>query len=344
MKYEPRLNAVRGIAVASVLLHHFASFNSSVIHAGYFGVDIFFVLSGFLITGILISKTGEGQQKILKDFYGRRALRIFPIYYGSILLLYLANDPFIRSNIVPLLTYTYNYTVIHEPSHNRYIYFWSLSVEEQFYLFWPLIVTSFLNFRKTLCYLTLTIIVISAIQLSTSSRYNYFGTFPVSYSLCIGALGALLQNQKLFSKVIAHKPLQLSAILILCGCFFVKFPLVRFLLPLATIILLSGISNSSLQVQKLAVLLDNKLLQKTGMVAYGIYVFHIPLAHYVFNPLFDKIWLSLPFNSLGRFAKLQWHPWIFKLPLFSIGSYYFSLLSFNYFEKPILKLKDKYFN
>jgi peptidoglycan/LPS O-acetylase OafA/YrhL len=80
-----------------------------------------------------------------------------------------------------------------------------------------------------------------------------------------------------------------------------------------------------------------------GTISYGIYVFHGPISYYFGQYIFDPFWNGIRFESLGKFSKLEWHPWIIKFPLYSLLSIGVSALSFKYFETPILKLKDRIF-
>jgi len=142
VKYQPSLDGVRAISVLLVMAYHFG-LNSW----GHVGVDVFFVLSGFLITTILISQRHQTLGHYLGVFYQRRALRIFPLYYGYILLLaasflLLAGPMGFDTNWPYLLTYTVNFAQLDPTwvSSAFYGHLWSLSVEEQFYLFWPFLI------------------------------------------------------------------------------------------------------------------------------------------------------------------------------------------------------------
>ncbi len=106
----PTLDGLRGIAVTLVLLLHFGYLNG-----GWIGVQLFFVLSGFLITGVLVADRPAPLGAYLRRFYWRRTLRIFPLYYGYLALLGLCYAVWGRpaelpDNAVPLVTYTYNFT------------------------------------------------------------------------------------------------------------------------------------------------------------------------------------------------------------------------------------------
>ena len=135
------LDGLRGVAVAFVLLLHFGYLNG-----GWIGVQLFFVLSGFLITGVLVADRDAPLGPYLKRFYWRRALRIFPLYYGYLAILGLACAILGRparfpEHALPLATYTYNFTRASDFTPSPFFtHFWSLAVEEQFYLVWPLLV------------------------------------------------------------------------------------------------------------------------------------------------------------------------------------------------------------
>jgi peptidoglycan/LPS O-acetylase OafA/YrhL len=133
------LDGVRTLAVLLVALFH-----QEVCPFGWIGVQIFFVLSGFLITRILVQARGAPFGVYLRNFYGRRSLRIFPLYFSVVALLAVGvaaglSLPGVREGLVYAATYTYN--LFHATSqfkHSRIIsHFWSLCAEEQFYLVWP---------------------------------------------------------------------------------------------------------------------------------------------------------------------------------------------------------------
>jgi peptidoglycan/LPS O-acetylase OafA/YrhL len=144
--YFHSLDGLRGLAMLLVLVFHFARIKSSTFsfEIGWIGLQIFFVLSGFLITKILLSSKEKPLKDFLRQFYLRRALRIFPLYYGYLvfllLLFFVIHEPKdILSYIIYLLTYCYNFSILSNDWElsRMYVHLWSLSVEEQFYLVWP---------------------------------------------------------------------------------------------------------------------------------------------------------------------------------------------------------------
>jgi len=156
----PVLDGVRGLAVLMVLVFHFVgqmlatnAFENAIVSVtkyGLLGVDLFFVLSGFLITGLLYE--ARGRPNYLRNFYVRRVLRIFPLYYGVLAVVFFVAPliPILRGSTLDYLlerqTWAWAYAVnvflaLHEEWSFSYLnHFWSLCVEEHFYLVWPFVV------------------------------------------------------------------------------------------------------------------------------------------------------------------------------------------------------------
>ncbi|MGB8330580.1 MAG: acyltransferase [Polyangiales bacterium] len=142
MRYQPSLDGVRAISVLIVMAYHF-DLNSW----GHLGVAIFFVLSGFLTTSILMGQRDQKLGRYLAVFYQRRTLRIFPLYYGYIALLgmsflLLGRPTGFDTNWPYLVTYTSNFAPLDPDWFTSAFYghLWSLAVEEQFYLIWPFLI------------------------------------------------------------------------------------------------------------------------------------------------------------------------------------------------------------
>src|SRR5687767_3884044 len=150
MNYVRKIDAMRAFAVLMVVMSHWVPKTSKLIPFGEIGVDIFFVISGFLITRILLTEKvkaiqeDKGLSTVLKNFISRRALRIFPIYYLSLFIFWWFQDYesySIRENIAYYVSYTSNILFFLQNAWDGYLApLWSLAVEEQFYLVWPLLV------------------------------------------------------------------------------------------------------------------------------------------------------------------------------------------------------------
>ena len=148
MKHLPQLDGLRALAILIVLLGHWVPDNyQPVEHLSRLGVLLFFVLSGYLITGILLhcrdlAESGiEAPGFALRQFYVRRFLRIFPLYYTILVVGYLLGVSIIRETIAWHVTYTSNvYFAIRGARQSLIYHLWSLSVEEQFYLIWAVFI------------------------------------------------------------------------------------------------------------------------------------------------------------------------------------------------------------
>lgn len=178
-KYIPQLDGIRGLAILLVVTFHYLSLLE--IHTfGWTGVDLFFVLSGYLISSRL-TKTNEAGY--FSKFYRNRALRILPVYYITLIFFYLVINLVIQpgnrhffsyynDNWLSFLIFFQNWSLMQEvPASNHLQHLWSLAVEEQFYLLWPLFLYLFLGnkyFFKILVFLILAIIF-----LRTAIYFNY---------------------------------------------------------------------------------------------------------------------------------------------------------------------------
>lgn len=142
----PALDGLRALAAGSVILGHFAAKPlAGLVSFGDGGVIVFFVLSGFLITNILLRERESPRfalKAALKTFYIRRCLRIFPLYYAAILLCVLLGEPSVRERLASLVVFNLPGLPPVMGDYGSLAHFWSLFVEEQFYLIWPLLLWS----------------------------------------------------------------------------------------------------------------------------------------------------------------------------------------------------------
>lgn len=193
-RYLP-LDGVRGIAVALVIIHHafylthatnrITTLLVRLASSCWIGVDLFFVLSGYLITGILLRSKGESGY--FRIFYMRRFLRIFPLYYGCLLTAWLA-AALVRPDAIPRFDFGWNLTylanlrlALHGWAWRPVSHLWSLSVEEQFYLVWPTIIL-LLPRRRMALWIACLFGVFAAV------RYVLAAAIPLSADAVFGVL------------------------------------------------------------------------------------------------------------------------------------------------------------
>jgi peptidoglycan/LPS O-acetylase OafA/YrhL len=355
MAYMPQLDGLRAIAVSAVLVHHLLDpallpHPAASQTLGFLGVWLFFVLSGFLITGILVRERaahdGAGVPRFpaLRRFYLRRTLRIFPLYYFVLVLALFFAPIAAREQLPWLATYTYNLYVCALGWWPDYFsHFWSLSVEEQFYLVWPWVIL--FAPRRSLVPAAFIMIAVGPLTrlASVAAQFNSVSVFAFTLSN-LDALGAG------------------SLLALVCGGLVPSSGVVRWLrrwaLPggvavLAVIKLLyssagftvpdhvlygsatacvfawvvagashgfTGIAGRFLQLRPLVWL---------GRISYGIYVYHLFMP-YLLRPLLAYAGVDLrPFGA-GEFA------------LSCVATLAVAWLSWIALERPIIKLKYRF--
>jgi peptidoglycan/LPS O-acetylase OafA/YrhL len=352
----PELDSVRGIAVGGVvLLHafftqygslHFGRLPRLFINAtlyGWLGVNLFFVLSGFLITGILLDSKDKPQY--FRRFYTRRALRILPAYYLLLLLLALlhqASAAFLGLSFVYLANVTGLFGVFAD-----YPPLWSLAVEEHFYIFWPAVIYKLT--RKRLTVVILAICVMEPVLRAISFRLGYIdglGTYTwlVADGLATGSLLAILLRTSASRKTIAV----LSGTLLAGG--FVLAGAGRPFGILTRERMLGGVFQETLIDMVFAGLLllvlllgtgparryvNNSFLRFLGYISYGLYLIH-QLVFWNYDKLCRRFWPALqPTSGHFRLVVLR----------FVVGggiAIGVSYLSRTYFEERFLRLKDRF--
>ena len=230
------LDGVRGIAILLVILFHYG-----YLGCGWIGVQLFFVLSGYLITSILVKDRGQPLKDYLKRFYWRRSLRIFPLYYLYLFVILVAFvvlkiPPAFRDQWPFLFTYTYNVRHIlpNYDGSELLIHLWSLSVEEQFYLIWPLLVymVATRRFRSLLVAIVVGIplvrLVTSVLLIGAGKDPLYMGTVLYTitpFQIDAFAIGAIVATVK-FPRIRNGSLVLASAIVIaLRLAFLVNLPL-----------------------------------------------------------------------------------------------------------------------
>lgn len=335
----PALDGIRGIAILLVFAYHYGAGGihdpSRVVRVlatlcgfGWSGVDLFFVLSGFLITGILYDTRQD--PGYYKKFYARRALRIFPVYYLYAAILFVIGRGWRLGHLSFLFYVGYPVALIW-PSlieiSLRITHLWSLALEEQFYLVWPWVVKRLQNPLKACLIAILAAPILRVLMVSTQN-----GVWAYEFLLCrmdslaIGAAIALLVREGRAALLQKWAPFLLLISSIAIGMIFVARHTTNHYDP---VVLTAGFSLTALAYGGLLILalryerfFSLSVLRLFGRYSYGLYLFHFTLT-VLFEPLKPRLHiLYVPFCLAANLAV--------------------AAASFHFFEQPIMRLKKKF--
>ena len=366
--YRKEINGLRALAVIPVILFHL---DFEIFQKGYLGVDIFFVISGYLITTLIIKDLINKNFKI-NFFFERRARRILPALYFVMLVtipfawIFLSRNE-LSSYLKSLTAATFfisNYFFWYETpyfaieaNYKPLLHTWSLSIEEQFYLFFPILLIFIYKFNKKLIIYVLEIILIFSLLLwfygsAKAPNANFYFTFTRIWELIIGAIVAylIIFNRFSISKLLNNIISFFGLIIIIIPFFFDYFYLKKmpeaFLLTIGTALIIISANKNTLVGKFLSI----KIFVGIGILSYSLYLWHFPILAFAknyynqinFSTKFLIILLSFilsivsfkfiekPFRdnnfiSLKKFINLT-----ICLTFFFV---FFSLLTFNYFKK-----------
>jgi peptidoglycan/LPS O-acetylase OafA/YrhL len=366
------LDSIRGISMILVILTHM-----HLIGVGWVTIQTFFVMSGFLITRILLRLRDKSDNLggFLKIFYARRTLRIFPIYYLFLiifLLIALVVEGMSREREQTIFAFlyiwnwfavTYDGKLSHSLEH-----FWSLAVEEQFYLCWPILV----YFARGATFWRIALCLVLAgpfIRLGTALVWPYLdGVLPNTHkalyqmstthldAFATGALLCYVVNHPL-SRRFQPSHLILAALLAYIAGALSSSPGIErygpYSLPLTfgypvhmpenwqyvwgyTVLnlLSAGLLLLVAQGRFLNFIFQNRLLTRLGVITYGAYIFHLPLLHAVVP------WIKVVQEAVGN---AYWGTMLCA-PIFILVVFALAEISYRYFESRFLTLKDRMFS
>jgi peptidoglycan/LPS O-acetylase OafA/YrhL len=349
--YYPALDGMRGLAILLVVIYHNFNFINYTFF-GWLGVDLFFVLSGFLITEILLQTFTR--KNYLPTFYIKRALRIFPLYYVALIVFLWLLPAFLKdtsmfyyytSNQLWLWAFLQNWLYIFkQPSGFGLLnHFWSLAVEEQFYLLWPVIVMSIKKPKALLIFIAFILILVIALRLyvwiekiENLHYYNLY-TFSRIDGICIGCIVALLQkiNKHFLSKNTTWIVLLFAALNFLFY-YINKFSHYTFpflaLIGYTTFAMIFGLLVNIGTTQGshwIVWIFNNSFLKFFGKISFGLYVIHWP----IYILLREHVLALIKINS-------QLNTEIITSIILTIIGIILSILSYYTFEKRFLSLKQ----
>ncbi|HYH95277.1 acyltransferase [Hyalangium sp.] len=334
----PGLDGLRCLSIVLVMAHHVSGLHSGFLGRGYLGVSLFFAISGFLITSLLLRERDAHGHISLARFYGRRSLRIFPLYY-AVLAVYVLLVLFVEkgakekadffANLPSFLTYTSNWFVPQEPDTRIIFYFaWSLATEEQFYLLWPGVMRLAHRWGAVLFMTGLLAISLWAPWAVTTGQLD--GTLlqvrilaSFAAPICMGCLAAYaLHSPRGFAwmyRVLGYTwapPLLLVLVLAAVATDGTPY-------GLTSLVMTALVVSSCIRTRHLLMpVLTLPPLRYVGMISYGVYLLHM-----------------LTFNLVRRAVPEQGFA-VYFLLTFGL-SVVLAGLSYRYFETRFLRLKER---
>lgn len=341
--YRPALDGVRGLAILLVLtVHTNHLLGWSLLKGGSIGVDIFFVLSGFLITCLLLEEWAGTGTVNLRHFYLRRCLRLVPALILLLIILLLFSDVLFspqeaaqtRQTVPIALLYLTDFFASLSPERvlGALRHTWSLAMEEHFYLLWPPLLLVLLKTgasKRVLFALTVSLALgicfhrAMLFQFGLSPARTYYGFDTRADSLLIGCAAAMAVSWGLLRGMSRLNALAVALIVAMAIATDFASPIMHeggFTILAATTALI--IINLVLTEKGiLHTVLESRLLVWVGRISYGLYLWHYPMFK----------WLKY-LNA----------PWPVKLVLAVLATFAITSLSFYLMERPVLRLKKRY--
>lgn len=359
-KYLPSIDSLRALAVLAVIIYHV---DVNYLPGGFLGVDLFFVLSGYLISSLIIKEFRKTGTVNLYNFYIRRARRLLPAVYFMItvglVVMVLFNEVLLRkSHLDAIFGYIYSsnwWYIFHKLDYfdsfgaqSPFKHLWSLAIEEQFYMIFPLLFLlvngkkkskdGTYKLNKNFLYVVLGLILVSLIayillfDINNISRI-YFGTDTRAFSLLVGVVGAILYPmERLHSKVTPQQNMIYSVVSLVSIATLITVMiytseyntwLYRGGFLLVAILGLIVIISSGKQHTLMSKLLSFKPIVFIGKISYSLYLWHFPI-----------LVLTTPVSEIGN-------PNIIFVILRVILTFILATASYVFVETPIRKLGFK---
>lgn len=324
-RYRGEIDSLRAIAILLVLISHWEPTWFKTIDWGIVGVYIFFTISGYLITGILVDQQSCGGVNI-KRFYLNRSLRIWPIYFASLAFLYVFWRGFDRGTLLWHALFASNILFGITNKFGFPVHFWSLSVEQQFYLIWPFVVILLRRNLRFVCYAMLVIaplfrwyfyVHLNNIQLSA------FSLVSNTDFLAAGALLAIAEREgyERLGQILSMIGIVSATAL---GMMLASSGLLR-----DTLIWVTGSSIAGLSVWSIFwigknnlanLIMCNPITRYIGKISYGIYIYHLMIGYLIWGKYGSALtpieYMALCFIATVLVAAASWH--FIERPILSI--------------------------
>ncbi|RZT41536.1 acyltransferase family protein [Cupriavidus agavae] len=317
--YRPEIDALRAVAVGAVLMSHWLPGFVYLTNWGLAGVYLFFVISGYVITrGLLTEQARNGDRIALRRFFLRRAIRIWPIYYLTIAFTYFIWPGFPDGTVAWHMLFLSNALVSVEGKFLFPVHFWSLSVEQQFYLFWPLLLMLF--GRRHLVWACIAMLVISPASrwyLSVEAHNMPAAYYMLSSNLDCLAAGALVATAERSSTRVAILGTNVAG---LAGICLLAFTLtMSYVGETAWDVILTGTAIAGIsswliawlgRFERRGLALCNPAVLYIGKISYGVYLYHLPVGMYLFTTALGKqspwIYATVSAISTVALASASW--------------------------------------
>ncbi len=371
-KYLPGIDALRAVGAISVIIGHIELSKSSLglfnfkdsipffkYTSGHLGVILFFVISGYLITYLMLLEKNEFNKINIRNFYIRRILRIWPIYFLIILLLIFVFPKIISIdyfgkvenifdlNLSTILMYLFlvpNLIVFGINGIGGGYHLGTIGTEEQFYLIWPILFKYFNNLFIPLIFIFFSITLAPHISDFISFNYiknihlkqvffnitNFFNHFKIN-CMALGGLFSYIYylNKSIILKILYSYTVQLASFILGFGLWILGFHLSyfndEFYAILFSIIILNLSTNTNSLLK-----LDNKIINFLGKISYGMYIYHWIII-YITIDLLNKFELDIVYYNILLYS------------ITLLVTILISFLSYKYFESYFLKLKSKFY-
>jgi peptidoglycan/LPS O-acetylase OafA/YrhL len=325
--YKEHVDGLRAIAVISVIFFHL---DIKLFKGGFIGVDVFFVISGYLISRIIFQKI-EINKFSIKEFYINRARRILPMLlfmmlfffpFSYFLVPYKAID--FAESVISGIFFFSNFLFYWESGYfgealkfKPFIHIWSLSVEEQFYLLFPILALILARKFKLLLFFIFFIFILSLITSEFFSNQfpnaNFFLGLTRAWEIIVGIFFLIIEKNKIIKSNFVKSNLSISAFIILIFSFYYferdhNLPNTKLLLPLLCTGILIIYGKENLIVKKI---LTNYVMMLLGLMSFSLYLWHQPILAFIHNYDLFKIDFFFIITFLSLIIVVSYMSWKF---------------------------------